>query len=69
MQQLILDDPRTKELITEVLIEMIQQKRKIFYDLILEAIEEVGLANAIHESRQDDFVEEKVIFNILEGES
>ncbi len=68
MQQLTLDDPRIKELIAEVLIEMIQQKREIFYELILEALEEVGLANAIHEGRQDDFVEEEVIFKMLEGE-
>ncbi len=29
----------------------------------MEALEEVGLANAIHEGRQDDFVDEEVIFN------
>ncbi len=63
MEQLTLDDPKTKELITEVLIEMMQEKREIFYELILEALEEVGLANAIHEGRQDDFVDEEVIFN------
>ena len=63
MEQLTLDDPKTKELITEVLIEMMQEKREIFYELILEALEEVGLANAINEGRQDDFVDEEVIFN------
>ncbi len=63
MEQLTLDDPKTKELITEVLIEMMQEKREIFYELIVEALEEVGLANAIHEGRQDDFVDEEVIFN------
>ncbi len=62
MEQLTLDDPKTKELITEVLIEMMQEKREIFYELILEALEEVGLANAIYEGRQDDFVDEEVIF-------
>jgi len=69
MQPFALDDARTKELITEVLVEMLQQKREIFYELILAALEEVGLANAICEGRQDDFVSEEVIFKILEGES
>ena len=52
---------RTKELISEVLAEMIQQKREVFYELIVETLEDVGLVNAIAEGRQDDFVEEKDI--------
>ena len=34
----------------------------------LETLEEAGLAQAIQEGRQDNFVEEDVIFQILESE-
>ncbi len=59
--ELIISDEKTKELLTEVIIEMIKQKREIFYEIILEALKEVGLANAITEGRKDKFVNEERI--------
>ena len=40
----------------------------IFQEIILDAIEEVGLANAIIEGRNSDFVPEETIFSILDNE-
>ncbi|MBW4485921.1 MAG: hypothetical protein KME14_25630 [Tildeniella torsiva UHER 1998/13D] len=67
--QLTLDDDKTKALLTEVLVELLQQKREIFYELILDALEEVGLANAILEGEETDFVDEADIQAILKGEA
>ena len=64
--QLILDDAKTKELLTEVLVELMQQKRSVFYELILDALEEVGLANAMLEGEDTEFVEEDEIRTLLE---
>jgi hypothetical protein len=64
--QLILDDAKTKELLTEVLVELIQQNRSLFHELILDALEEVGLANAILEGEDSEFVEEDEIRTLLE---
>ena len=64
--QLTLDDAKTKELLTEVLVELLQQKRSLFYELILDALEEVGLANAIIEGENTEFVEEAEIRTLLE---
>ncbi|WP_008315887.1 hypothetical protein [Leptolyngbya sp. PCC 6406] len=55
--QLILDDEKTKQLLTEVLVELLQQKREIFYDIVLDALEEVGLAQAMIEGEETEFVE------------
>lgn len=65
--QLTINDEKTKELLTEVLVEMLQQKREVFYEIVVEALEDVGLANAIVEGRQDKFVSEDKIMSILEG--
>ena len=65
--QLTISDEKTKELLTEVLVEMIKNKREVFQEIVLEAIEEVGLANAIVEGRKDDFVSEEKIMRVLEG--
>lgn len=67
--QLTLDDDKTKALLTEVLVELLQQKREVFYELILDALEEVGLANAILEGEKTDFVDEADIQAILKGEA
>lgn len=65
--ELTISDEKTKELLTEVLVEMIQQKRGVFQEIFLEALEEVGLANAIAEGRKSEFVSENEIRSILEG--
>ncbi len=65
--ELTISDEKTKELLTEVLVEMIKEKRELFQEIVLEAIEEVGLANAIAEGRQSKFVSEKEIMSVLEG--
>ncbi|MEA5512286.1 hypothetical protein VB715_21165 [Crocosphaera sp. UHCC 0190] len=64
----IINEEKTKELLTEILIEMMQSKREIFYEIVLEALEEIGLANAIIEGRQNEFVSEEEIFSILDSE-
>jgi len=44
---------------------LLQQKRSLFYELILDALEEVGLANAIIEGEDTEFVEEVEIRTFL----
>jgi len=67
--ELTLNDVKTKELLKEVIIDLIKEKRDLFYEIILEALEEVALANAIKEGRQNKFVNEDRIFAILEGQA
>ena len=66
-----LDDPKTKALMTEILVELLQQKRDVFYDLVLEALEDVGLAQAIEEGMADgddeEWVDESEIRQLLQG--
>ncbi len=63
--ELTISDEKTKELLTEVLVEMIQQKRGVFQEIFLEALEEVGLANAIAEGRKDEFVSEDAVIKLI----
>jgi len=61
--ELTISDEKTKELLTEVLVEMIKEKRELFQEIVLEALKEVGLANAITGGRQDKFVSEAEIIS------
>ncbi|MDY0096690.1 MAG: hypothetical protein RBT80_28655 [Candidatus Vecturithrix sp.] len=65
--KLTIGDETLKPLLEEVLIKMIREKREIFYDIVVEAIEDIALGNAIQEGRQDHFVSEDRILAILEG--
>lgn len=53
-----ISEKRTKELMTEVLSEMMHDKREVFYEIVLE---DAGLANAIKDGRKNDFVSEKAV--------
>lgn len=67
--ELTINERQTKELLKEVIIELIKEKRDLFLEIILEAIEEIGLANAIREGRQNEFVSKDRILAIIEGQT
>jgi len=66
--ELTINEKQAKELLKDVMVELMEEKRDLFFELILEVIEEIGLANAIREGRQNEFVSEDRIFAILEGQ-
>ncbi len=63
------NDAKTKELLKEVIIELMKDKRDLFYEIIMEALEETALASAIKEGRQNKFVSEDKIFALLKGQA
>jgi hypothetical protein len=63
-----ISDEKTKEILTEILVNLIKTRRELFSEIIQEALEEVGLANAILEGRNNNFVSEEDIFAILDGD-
>jgi len=67
--ELSISDEKSKELLTEVIVDLLKTRREVFYDVVLEAMEEVGLANAIAEGRKNDFVSEEQIFSLLDSAS
>ena len=67
--ELTINEKQAKELLKEVLIELMEEKRDLFFEVMLEAIEETGLANAIREGRQNEFVSEEQILAILRAQA
>ncbi len=64
--EMIISDDKIKEVVQETIIQMIRENREGFYESILEALEEIGLANAIKEGRKGKFVSENRIMKALE---
>jgi hypothetical protein len=65
--ELTINEKQAKALLKEVLTELLEEERDLFFEVVLEAIEEIGLANAIREGRQNEFVSEEQILAILRG--
>jgi len=66
MTTTILTQEQTKNLLREVLIELLEERKSEFHKLIIEAIEEVALANAIRAGRKNEFVSEDEIQTVLD---
>jgi hypothetical protein len=60
------NETQAKALLKEIVMELVQERRDWFFEIVVEALEEIGLANAIREGRQNEFVSEAEIAAILE---
>jgi hypothetical protein len=65
--ELTVNETQAKELLKQVMIELVKEKRDLFFEIVVEAMEEIGLANAIREGRRNEYVSEEQITAILEG--
>lgn len=67
MTTVTLDEKQFKVLLKEALAELFEERRDIFSAIVAEAIEDIGLANAIREGRKNDFINKEEIDAILAG--
>ena len=65
--QIVFDEGKLKQVFKEAIIEMLEEKRNLFYDIFFEAMKDIALTNAIREGESTESVSKKEIFNILEG--
>jgi hypothetical protein len=66
--QILLNDEKTREMLTEILIDLIKTRKELFAEIFQDALEEVGLGNAIAEGRKNELVPEENIFALLDGD-
>jgi hypothetical protein len=65
MATITLDEEQFKNLLKETLVELFEERQDLFSAMVAEAMEDIGLANAIREGRKNDFVEKERIDAIL----
>lgn len=65
MTQVTLDETKLKELLKTALLELIQEEKELFSELLSDVIEEIGMINAIKEGENTEVVSQKEIFQIL----
>lgn len=64
-----IDEDRLKEVLKKAIVEVLEEKRDLFSDLIAEVIEDLALVRAIREGEATESVSRAEIFQVLEGES
>jgi hypothetical protein len=64
-----IDDQKTKDLLKQAMVELLEERKDLFYDLFAEVLEDTLLIHAIREGAASDSVDRAEIFQILEGGS
>jgi hypothetical protein len=66
MAEFTLAENQLKELLKVALVEVLQEQKDLFSDLLAEAMEEIALAKAIEEGEMTELTSREAIFKILE---
>ena len=66
MSEFSLSETKLKDLMKAAIIEIFQERRDLFQDLITEALEDIALIKAIDEGRDSEPVSRDTIFALLE---
>ncbi len=61
---LSIEETRVRELLKELLLELIETRRDVFQDILLEAVEEAGLVEAIREGESSEPADRDAIMAI-----
>jgi len=67
MNETLLDETKLKELFKTAIFELVQEQKEVFSELILEALEDISMENAIKEGEDTEIVSRDAIFQILKG--
>ncbi len=65
MSEVTLNAEQLKRLLKAALIEILQEQKEVFTDLIIEAMEDIALVKAIEGGESTEIVSREAIFNIL----
>jgi len=69
MEHAVLNENRLKEIFKSALIEVLEERRSLFSELLAEALEDMALIRAIKEGESTASVSRDEVFNILEGKA
>ena len=69
MQQIIDDKTHLMEVFKQAFAELLQKRTDLLYDVLIEVLEDIALANAIKEGEETEIVPRKRVIKILESGS
>ena len=61
----LIDDQKIKDLFKQAIIEAIEEKKDVVYDLLMEAMEDIAMTRAIEEGATTGKANRDEVFNVL----
>ena len=68
MSQITLDETKLKEILKAAIFELLKEQKEVFSEILTEALEDIGMENAIKEGENTETVNREQIFKILKGQ-
>jgi hypothetical protein len=65
VEQAVIDESRLKDILKTALIEVFEERKSLFYEIISEALEDIMLVHAIKEGEDTESVSRAEVFSIL----
>lgn len=69
MEDFITDNGKLKEVFKQAIIEAMEEKKDLFHDLLVEAMEDLGMIRAIQQGEDSETASRDEVFNLLKGNS
>jgi hypothetical protein len=69
MAEATLNTNQLKELLKIAIVEILQEQKEVFTDILVEAMEDIALVKAIEEGEKTEVVSREAIFDILSQKS
>jgi hypothetical protein len=69
MSQTMLDEGQIKELFKQAIVELVQERKDLLYDLLAEVVEDALLLRAIQEGEDSPNARREDVLRVLEGVS
>ena len=67
MSTISVEELYLKDLLKQAILELVQERRDLLQDILVEALEDLALARAIEEGESTEVVGKAEILQILEG--
>lgn len=67
MENLTTDSDKLKEVFKQAIIEAMEEKKDLVHDLLVEAMEDLGMIRAIQRGEESETVSRDEVFNLLKG--
>ncbi|MFH1673860.1 MAG: hypothetical protein ABIF87_10620 [Pseudomonadota bacterium] len=67
MEDLTTDSGKLKEVFKQAIIEAMEEKKDLVHDLLVEAMEDLGMIRAIQRGEESETVSRDEVFNLLKG--
>lgn len=65
----LVDEAKLKGLVKKALIEVIQERKDVLYEVLAEVIEDIALARAIREGEETEPISRQEIVKLLEDQA